>query len=64
MGVRVQFWEEPEDDIKKAIIKDFEKFKEWYISLANEYPDDADYEVLEIIEGITNPNELFQKIDD
>ncbi len=63
MGVRVQFWETPEDDIKKAIIKDFEKFKVWYLSIAEEFPDEVDYDILDFIEREINPGKLFEKID-
>ncbi|MFY7861935.1 MAG: hypothetical protein ACOVP5_06870 [Chitinophagales bacterium] len=63
MGVRVQFWETPEDDIKKAIIKDFEKFKVWYLSIAEEYPDDVNYDILDFIERDTTPDKLFEEND-
>jgi hypothetical protein len=63
MGVRVTFWEMPEDDLKKAIIKDFEMFKVWYLSIAKEYPDEVSYDLVEFIEGTTNSNKLFEEID-
>jgi hypothetical protein len=63
MGVRVQFWETPEDDIKEAIINDFEKFKTWYLSIATEYPDEVNYDLLELIERTTNPDKLFEEAD-
>jgi hypothetical protein len=63
MGLRVEFWETPEDDIKKAIVKNFEKLKAWYLSLATEYPDDVNYDVLEFIESIANPDKLFEGAD-
>jgi hypothetical protein len=63
MGVRVQFWETPEDDIKKAISKDFEKFKVWYLSIATENPDEVNYDLLEFFERNTNPDKLFEETD-
>ncbi|MFN7495477.1 MAG: hypothetical protein ACK5RG_21335 [Cyclobacteriaceae bacterium] len=63
MGVRVQFWETPQDDIKKAIRIDFEKFKVWYLSIAAEFPDDVNYDILDFIERNTTPDKLFEEID-
>lgn len=63
MGVRVEYWEIPKSDIKKAIIDDLAQIKEWYESIGEEFPEDINYDVLEGLENISNPDKLFEEFD-
>ena len=64
MGIRVEFWEIPQADIKRAVIDDFSRMKNWYESIGNEFPEDLDYELLENLENIVDPEHLFEEFDE
>lgn len=63
MGIRVQYWEIPKADIRKAVIDDFDQMKNWYESIGKEFPEDIDYDLLESIESILEPDKLFEELN-
>lgn len=64
MGIRVEYWEIPKGNIKRAITDDFEEMKEWYQSIGEEYPEDIDYDVVEIFESISDSEKVFEEISE
>ena len=63
MGTRVEFWEIPKANIKRAVIDDFAQMKNCYDSIGKEFPEDIDYDLLEELERIVNPERLFEEFD-
>lgn len=64
MGVRLTYFEVPKDDIKTAIIEDYHAFKRWYESIAEEYPEEPNYDILEFLLTIETNVNLFDQIPD
>ncbi|MEL6989799.1 MAG: hypothetical protein AAGK97_18470 [Bacteroidota bacterium] len=62
MGVRIEYWEIPKLDLRKAIMEDYNIFKEWYDEIGNEYPEDIDYDLMEIFQNNNDPDHLFDNI--
>jgi len=45
MGARIEYWEVPAGENKKAITEDYELLSSWYISTSEEFPEDVNYDL-------------------
>jgi len=62
MGIRIEYWEIPKSDIKKAIIEDFGEMEQWYIAVCEEFPEDIDYDLLQHFEFFTAAGKVFEQV--